>query len=226
MGSQHGDAMVCACPVVMPSGASAVGGFGYRIEGASRVRAGAPSFYTGQAPDQCHAVESVNDGGQLVDFLFSANPIFKIGFFFFCFRARQRAREHMQVTALAGHIVNDPASRAGPSADHPTVLKRRSRGLGSPSLSAGPPSRRAASRSAPRPVNANEFPFCMLTSGVPLDVLAAPLATSTQRTLRPSKPSPTACVCAEKYSIRYLTRTAAVVPDHQQNGGRIWCRKA
>ena len=27
-------------------------------------------------------------------------------------------------------------------------------------------------------LNANEFPFCALTSGVPLDVLTAPLTTS------------------------------------------------
>jgi hypothetical protein len=40
---------------------------------------------------------------------------------------------------------------------------------------------------------------------------------------RPSKPSPTVCVSAQKYSIRSLMRMRAVVLDHQQHGGRIWC---
>jgi hypothetical protein len=168
------------------------------------------------ARGQRYAFESVKRRGVVLvkfDFRFSI----------FEFRERAGVQGHMAVTALAGHIVNDPASRAGPSADHPTVLKSAGPGgLGSPSLSAGPPSRRAASRSAPRPANANEFPFCALTSGVPLDSRSrSPSGVRYAAHPRPSKPSPTACVCIEKDSIKRIMRSRAVVPDHQQNGERI-----
>lgn len=89
-------------------------------------------------------------------------PSFAIGAFqklaeapdfrFFGFWARQHAHEHMQVTALAGHMVDDPATRA-----MVTILIVPPGGCGVV---------RIMSLTC---LNANEFPFCAFTSGVPLD---------------------------------------------------------